>query len=115
ALGVSLLADAAPLQEVHGAMLKSVVTAKSALRGAARILLAGEVKPRQGDEGKIAAPVEVLEERVDAVYVDHLFDAVERFMAGDDDWFQPWLHWLTNQAKVAFQETKDRVPSSSGR
>jgi hypothetical protein len=115
ALGVSLLADPHPLREAHAAMLERVTAAKSTLRGAARILLSGELKPRQGDEGKSGAPATELEQRVDAAYLDHLFAAVERRESGDEQWLQPWLEWLARETEASFHATRDMIPTSTGR
>lgn len=104
-----------PVRATHTQMLSNVAEAKKALRGAARILLSGALKPRDGDEGKISPPVVQLEQRVDARYLDHLFEAVERCEAGDEQWLQPWLDWLAAEAEVAFEAGKEQVPSSIGR
>ncbi len=107
---------AAPIRAAHGVMLQRVQDAKKALRGSARILLNGELKPRQGDEGKTGGPVAELDRRVDAVYLEHLFGAAERKEEqSGDNWIQPWLDWLAAETMQVFHATRGMLPTTTSR
>jgi hypothetical protein len=115
AQNVGFISDPVPLRAAHAEMLQRVKDAKSALRGAARILLTGELKPRPGDEGKTGGPVTVLDQRVDAAYLEQLFAATERKERGDENWLQPWLDWLAEQTWDVFRGTRGMLPTTTGR
>lgn len=104
-----------PVRKAHTAMYDAVRNAKSALRGAARILLAGSPRPREGDAAKVEPPAALLERVVDAAYLEHLFAAAAALEAGRDDWLTEWLQWLSAEAEVAFRASLGLLPTSTGR
>ncbi len=107
--------DTNPARKAHTGMYSAARDAKSALRGAARILLAGSPRPREGDASKVEAPAALLEQAVDAAYLEHLFTAAAALEAGRDDWLAEWLEWLSDQAKQAFHASLGMLPTSTGR
>ena len=115
AIATGWIDNYAAIREVHAEMLDAIKKTKAALRGAARIVLNGELKPRTGDEGKTAFPVLILDQRVDAAYLEQLFAAAERRETGEDNWMQPWLDWLAEQAKEVFRASLGMLPVSTGR
>lgn len=107
--------DPDPARKAHRTMLTTVGDAKSALRGTARFLLAGSPRPREGDQGKIDAPARLLEERVDRIYLDQLFEAAELEKDGDESYRTAWGEKIADMALAAFRDAKDEVPSVSSR
>lgn len=114
-IAADLFADPEPVREVHTEMLARVRDVKFALTGAARILLAGEPKRRDGDEGKVARPADHFDAFVDREYLDSLLRAAERHRREDDTWRGEWARRLTILALASFQETRDAVPTSTAR
>lgn len=107
--------DPDPAREAHRQMLATVSDAKSALRGAARFLLAGSPRPRQGDQGKVEAPARLLEQRVDQIYLERLFEASELERQGDDSYRRSWGEEVADMALEAFRETREAIPSAAAR
>lgn len=108
-------AAASQLRAAHAELLDRVRDAKSALRGAARILLAGSPRPRQGDEGKSDVPIDLFDEAVDQVYLQHLFTAAQRSDQGDPEWVQHWVKWLCETMLEVHRKTAAMLPVSTGR
>jgi len=79
--GVAWLSHPDPVRAAHALLLQRVSEVKSALRGAARIVLSGEPRPRPNDAKKVEPPAALLEARVDQVYLDHLFRAAAQYEA----------------------------------
>lgn len=104
-----------PAREAHREMLSTVSEAKSALRGAARFLLAGSPRPRQGDQGKVNAPARLLEQRVDQIYLDRLFEAARLEDEGDDNYRTNWGEEVADMALDAFRDTREQIPSATAR
>jgi hypothetical protein len=111
----TFLVDPGPVREVHGELFPRVKDVKSALNGAARILLSGAPKPRDGDVGKITAPTERLEALVDRRYLDVLLDGAERHSRDDETWRADWARQLERWAIESFQDTKDTIPTATAR
>lgn len=107
--------DPSPVREAHSRMLKRVRDTKTALRGAARILLNGELRPRDGDAGKTEVFAALLEQRADAVYLEHLWDAVAAIEREEEDATGAWATWLSAQAAEIFRSSLGMLPSSTGR
>lgn len=104
-----------PVRRAHTAMYDAVRDAKSALRGAARILLNGEPRRREGDDAKVNPVADQLEQVVDAAYLEHLFTAAGALDAGRDDWLTKWLRWLSKEAEKVFRASLGMLPTSTGR
>ncbi len=102
-----------PVRKAHTAMLARVRDAKSALRGAGRILLAGSPRPREGDVAKVEKAAAELEKRVDSAYLEHLFSAAHH--VDEESWIGPWAGWLSKQAMSVFRTSVDALPSSTSR
>ena len=110
----SWLQEPEPVRTAHTAMLDRVKKTKSALRGAARILLNGAPKPREGDASKVEAFAALLEQRVDAAYLEHLFETAAGVERGDgDDWIDPWSAWLSEQAIEVFRASLGMLPGNT--
>lgn len=101
-----------PIREAHRVLLKTVSDAKSALRGAARFLLAGSPRPRKGDQGKVEAPARLLEDRVDPIYLDRLFDAAQLEDEADASYRAAWDAEIADMALAAFRDAKEEIPSA---
>ncbi len=110
-----LFADPEPVRFAHEQMLQTVKNAKGALRGAARILLNGELRPRDGDAGKTDAFAAQLEQRADAAYLEHLWDAAAAKKRDEENCALPWAQWLSQQAEEIFRTSLGMLPSSTGR
>ena len=108
----AFLADPDPVRETHGIMLGGVSDAKSALRGAARILLSGAPRRREGDDAKVEAPAARFEAEVDRHYVGALLRAAERHRNGDDGYRREWAAQLSEWARAAFRETRAAIPTT---
>lgn len=107
--------DPDPLLAAHDFMLKKAKEAKSALRGAARVLLAGNPKPRTGDAGKVEAGARLLEERIDREYLPELFRAAEQQTNDDDSYHRTWTQQLTDWALAVHEQTAHTLPTAGGR
>lgn len=111
---LALFQEPDPVRTVHRVMLDRAKKAKSALRGAARILLAGGPSPREGDAGKVEAAAALLEQRIDQAYLSYLFSAARTVASGDDDrWIDPWCDWLSDEAMVVWRLAEGSVPRST--
>ncbi len=110
-----LFSNPVPILEVHSVMMQVVRDVKSALNGAARILLSGEPKPRDGDTGKVALPANHFDARVDHDYLDWLLSAAERHARDDDAWHGEWARHVERLALASFRETSDAVPTATTR
>lgn len=104
-----------PVRTAHTAMFAAVGSAKRALRGAFRILLTGEPRPKDGDAARIEAPAALLEQWVDAAYLEFLFAAAQRQERGEEGWLAPWTEWLEARAREAFHASVGALPTSTGR
>lgn len=103
------------IREVNDDLLTAVRQVKSALNGAARILLSGEPKLRDGDGGKIAPPADWFDAAVDREYLDWLLRAAERHARSDDAWRGEWARRLEVLALEAFRQTAGAVPTATAR
>lgn len=103
------------VREVHGELMQRVRDVKSALNGAARVLLAGDAKPHDGDEKKVAAPADNLENQVDRRYLEVLLGATDRHTSGDETWRGNWAEQLSEWARIAFRETMEMIPTATAR
>jgi hypothetical protein len=110
-----LFADPEPVRFAHEQMLQHVKNAKGALRGAARILLNGELRPRDGDAGKTDAFAAQLEQRADAAYLEYLWAAAAARKRDEENCALPWARWLSEQAEEIFRTSLGMLPSSTGR
>jgi CRISPR-associated protein Cse1 (CRISPR_cse1) len=99
--------------DVHHIMLRKVVDAGRALRGAVRVLMHGEPKPRTGDDAAAHLPVAFLEERLDEIYVDRLLANGDRHLSGDEGWEGDWSESLRRLSLKAFNTVEPAVPTSS--
>jgi hypothetical protein len=113
--GADILADPAPLRVAHAQMMQHVADTKKALRGAARIVLSGSPRPREGDATKIDAPAALLDQRVDTAYLEHLWRAAAAVARDDAEWIHSWTEWLSDQALDVFRASLAMLPSSTGR
>ena len=113
--GADWIENYATVRIAHEQMLQRAKDVKSALRGAARILLNGELRPRDGDSGKVDAFAAILERRVDASYLSYLWSATTAIEQDVEDWFDPWTQWLSEQATGIFLSSRGMLPSSTGR
>lgn len=111
----SFLANPHPVRVAHDRLLGLAGQAKSAVRGAARVLLAGTAKPRDGDDGKVEPPARLLEESIDRIYLDILMAAAEREARGDEGYVQEWAMTLSELAEKAFREALRSIPTSGAR
>ncbi len=110
-----MLGNPAPARAVHEEMLNMVRNAKSALRGAVRILLSGTAKPREGDDDKIALPTDDLDARVDRIYLDSLLDAAAQYESNDTSWRVAWARCLEELALKSFDATAGSLPTATSR
>ncbi|MCC7494930.1 MAG: type I-E CRISPR-associated protein Cse1/CasA [Fimbriimonadaceae bacterium] len=115
AIGGDWLSDPTPIRTAHAHLLSVVDDAKSALRGAARIVLSGAPRPRSGDKKKADRPAAVLEQRVDACYLDFLFGAAATIQEqGAAVRFDlPFLEWLQEAAEAALATALPELPVST--
>jgi len=104
-----------PARAVHEEMLNMVRDAKSALRGAVRILLSGTTRPREGDDDKIALPTDDLDARVDQIYLDKLLAAALSYESGDTSWRISWARTLEELALGSFASTAGSIPTATSR
>lgn len=109
----SFLEQPEPLHEVHAFMLLRVNEAKTAVRGAGRILLAGNAAPRHGDRDKVESAAALLEATVDSSYLDRLMEYARIRQSGDGDYQGNWVRWLHDQALDAFRKTQGEIPTPS--
>lgn len=112
---IAFLADPAPVQQTHAEMLRLAKAAKSAIRGATRILLSGTPKPREGDDAKVEGPARELEHAIDRIYIPTLLAAAERRARGDMDYLAEWGERLTDLTRSIFQQTMRGIPTSGAR
>lgn len=110
-----LFGNPEPVQEAHAAMLSRARDAKSAIRGATRILLAGSPKPRDGDGAKIEAPARALEGEIDREYIATLLTAAERHAQGDTGYLTAWVERLTELTRSTFRREMQGIPTSGAR
>ncbi len=103
----------AVMREVHRQMLGWVREVKSVLNGAARILLSGEPRPRDGDAGKIALPADRFDALVDRDYLEHLLTGADREIQDDATWRGEWTRHLAALAVTSFRETRDAIPTAT--
>ncbi|HET8656966.1 MAG TPA: hypothetical protein VFL93_15685 [Longimicrobiaceae bacterium] len=113
--GTDWISDPAPVRLAHERMLQDVRDAKGALRGSARILLNGELRKREGDAAKTDAFAALLEQRVNASYLGHLWNAAAAIERGEEGWSAPWAEWLSYEAIEIFRSSLGLLPSSTGR
>src|SRR5690606_22246001 len=111
----SFLANPEPIQQTHTEMLHRAKAAKSAIRGATRILLAGTPKPRDGDDAKVDGPALELERAIDRVYIPALLSAAERRARGDMDYLAEWSERLSELTRSTFQQAMRGIPTSGAR
>jgi hypothetical protein len=101
------------LRETHGAFLRDVKEAQSALRGAARILLHGVPRKRSGDGPKVELGAAALQHAVDDVYLEALLEAVRRRRSGDTSGLDDWAAQVRAMALAAFEQTRALLPTPS--
>lgn len=111
----SFLANPEPIQQTHTEMLHRAKAAKSAIRGATRILLGGTPKPRDGDDAKVDGPARELERAIDRVYIPTLLSAAERRARGDMDYLAEWSERLSELTRSTFQKAMPGIPTSGAR
>lgn len=111
---IAFLDEPRPLLEAHGRLLEHIAEVKKALRGAARIVLSGEPKPRPSDDKKAERPAALLEARVDGVYLDFLFTAATANQRESQSrWDRPLLEWLDQNAREVLREALAALPCST--
>lgn len=93
------------LRAAHASMLSQVQAAQSALRGAARIALTGEPRPKEGDRDRVELGAALLEDDVDAVYLSRLFE-----VAGGERSEASWTHWLAERAFARLPDVLNVIP-----
>jgi hypothetical protein len=111
----AFFANPEPVQEAHKAMLNQAKDAKSAIRGATRILLAGSPKPRDGDGDKVDPPARALESKIDQIYISTLLAAAERHAQGDAGYLVKWGRKLTDLTESTFRQAMKGIPTSGAR
>lgn len=113
--GISWLSRPEPVRAAHAVLQKRVSAAKTALRGAARIVLSGEPKPQPNDAGKVEPPAALLEARVDQAYFDFLFGAARQYEAeGPAARFDlPLVEWLEGEALEVFRASLGAMPCNT--
>lgn len=106
-VGSLLFSEPEPFRNAHTRMLAKVRQAKSILRASARIVLAGEPKPRKGDDALAAIPADRLDIFADEddAYLRALFRFGEREQEGDSSWDGEWAEWVAGRARDAFHDT----------
>ncbi|HEV2733936.1 MAG TPA: hypothetical protein VGV85_03820 [Longimicrobiaceae bacterium] len=104
-----------PVRKAHTAMWGAVGATKRALRGACRILLTGEPRPKDGDAARVEASAALLEQWVDAAYLGFLFEVAPRAEHDEDGWLTPWTTWLEGRAHAAFRASLGALPTSTAR
>lgn len=112
---LAFLAQPEPVQEAHAKMLKLARDAKSAIRGATRVLLAGSPKQRDGDGDKVDRPARALEYEIDQIYIPTLLNAAERHARGDEGYLEEWGRTLTEMTRRTFQQALRGIPTSGAR
>lgn len=112
---LAFLADPEPVQVAHEPMLQMARAAKSAIRGASRIILAGTPKPRDGDGDKVERAAHALEHEIDRVYIPTLLAAAERQAQGDEGYLEEWGQALTELTRDIFRSAIRALPSSGAR
>jgi hypothetical protein len=93
-------------------MIEPVGAAKHAVRGAARILLIGSPKKKGDVDRKTELLARRFDTEIDAIYLDHLFEAVERVRAaGDDDeaWDDLLAEWAATLGSLAVRVFRDEI------
>ncbi|NUP99490.1 MAG: hypothetical protein HUU35_06515 [Armatimonadetes bacterium] len=116
ALGASFMDDPAPVRAVHGPLLELVSNAKKAVRDAAHIILSGTDeagRPKRRDSAKARADraVEMLDQRVDAVYLRYLLEAAAEYRDGRQEGFETALvAWLQRESRAVFQAARENLP-----
>jgi CRISPR system Cascade subunit CasA len=103
------------VRAVHATMLQTVKDAKAALSGASRIYMTGDVRGRDGDEGRVSRAADALEGRIDTLYVDRLLSHAPRHAEGDEGWRRDWGAELRDLALKTFDETMPGLPTSLAR
>jgi hypothetical protein len=103
------------LRSTHAEFLRIVKDAQSALRGAARILLNGAPKPREGDKPKVDAGAQMLQHAVDEVYLDALLEAARERRAGSEDVAGRWAARVREMALETHRSAQAMVPVPSAR
>lgn len=111
----AFLGNPEPAQMAHTAMLSMTKDAKSAIRGATRILMAGSPKQRDGDGDKVDKPARALEHEIDRIYIPTLLAAAERHAGGDTDYLGEWGETLTELTRRTFQDAMKGIPTSGAR
>jgi len=112
---IAFLANPEPVAAVHKVMLRMAKEAKSAIRGATRILLAGSPKPRDGDGNKVEKPAQQLEHAIDQVYIPTLLKAAEQYAKGDMKYVEDWGRTLTEITRSTFRDIMRGIPTSGAR
>jgi len=113
--GIAFLRDPEPVKQTHADMLHLAKEAKSAIRGATRILMAGTPRPREGDDAKVERPARELDRAIDREYIPALLAAAERRARGDQDYLAEWGQRLTVLTRRVFEQTREAIPTSGAR
>lgn len=108
--------DPEPYRAAHGRMLGMVKEAKSILRGAARIMVGGEPRPRSGDEAVAGIPTLELDAFADEgdAYLQHLIEYGRREEAEDRGWDREWAIQVSEWARQAFHRALPLLVAPSG-
>ncbi len=106
-----------PIHEANNRMLGATSATRRALRSALSLVLSGSLRGRDSDIEKVAPYLSRLEEEVDRVYLDFLFqaaeDAADQVMDDPTEPFREWLFEVTTHH--VFLEALRSLPRSSGR
>jgi hypothetical protein len=104
--------DPEPFRAVHAWMLERVTAAKKALRGAARILLTGERRPRRGDDALVGLAPDLLDGFADVgdAYLTIMLQGGAGLAEGDLSYQETWAAWLVSRTRAAFQKAKAILP-----
>jgi CRISPR system Cascade subunit CasA len=109
---LDLLDDPALAQRLHIRLIGPVGSAKHAVRGAGRILLIGSPMKKGDVDRKAELLARRFDTEIDAIYLDHLFEAVERVRAaGDDDeaWDDLLAEWAATLGSLAVRVFRDGI------
>lgn len=111
----TILAAPEPLRAAHSFMSNAVQRASSALRGAVRIVLHGESRPRAGDGGPLDKASAPLMHRIEEQYIAVLFEAGRQEAEGRDEYKERWVEQLREWTSDTLRQAEDGLPRAEAR